>query len=135
MYKNIVIGVSLDTDRNIDGAIDIAQHLLDPGGRITFLHVTESIPSYVADHVPADVWTHRREDAVERVSALAARVEGAEGVVADGGAGRTITSWAQDKNADLIIVASHRPKVSDILLGSTAGWVVRHAHCAVHVVR
>ncbi|MEO0359386.1 MAG: universal stress protein, partial [Pseudomonadota bacterium] len=49
--------------------------------------------------------------------------------------GRTITDWARDKGADLIVIASHRPTMSDIFLGSTAAWVVRHADCPVHVIR
>ena len=40
--------------------------------------------------------------------------------------------WA---NGDLIVIASHVPRVSDIFLGSTAAWVVRHADCSVHVIR
>ncbi|MDH3475684.1 MAG: universal stress protein [Rhodospirillales bacterium] len=37
--------------------------------------------------------------------------------------------------ADLIITGSHKPNVSDYLLGSNAARVVRHASCSVFVVR
>ena len=36
---------------------------------------------------------------------------------------------------DLITVASHKPDFGDYLLGTTASRVVRHAACAVLVVR
>jgi len=36
---------------------------------------------------------------------------------------------------DLIVIASHRPGLKDYFLGSTAGRVVRHSPCAVHVIR
>lgn len=46
-----------------------------------------------------------------------------------------ILKLADAINADLIIIASHRPDVSTYLLGSNAGAVVRHAKCPVLVVR
>ena len=42
---------------------------------------------------------------------------------------------AKEKNADMIIIASHRPGLQDYFLGSTAAKVVRHATCSVLVVR
>jgi|TARA_R110002072_G_scaffold19100_32_gene71251 nucleotide-binding universal stress UspA family protein len=36
---------------------------------------------------------------------------------------------------DLIVMASHRPELSDYLLGPNAARVVRHAACSVMVVR
>ncbi|WP_165460604.1 universal stress protein UspF [Atlantibacter sp.] len=42
---------------------------------------------------------------------------------------------ADQINADLIILASHRPSMSTYLLGSNAAAVVRHAKCSVLVVR
>ena len=47
----------------------------------------------------------------------------------------TILEVAKEKNADLIIIASHRPGLQDYFLGSTAAKVVRHANCSVLVVR
>ena len=37
--------------------------------------------------------------------------------------------------ADCIVIGSHKPGLIDYLLGSTAARVVRHAPCAVHVLR
>lgn len=37
--------------------------------------------------------------------------------------------------AELIVIASHKPGFSTYLLGSTAAAVVRHAKCPVLVVR
>ena len=44
---------------------------------------------------------------------------------------REATEW----RADLIVVGSHRPVMSDYLLGSNAKTIVRHAQCSVLVVR
>lgn len=46
-----------------------------------------------------------------------------------------ILQLADDIDADVIILASHRPSMSTYLLGSNAAAVVRHAKCSVLVVR
>lgn len=46
-----------------------------------------------------------------------------------------ILQLAEDIDADVIILASHRPSMSTYLLGSNAAAVVRHAKCSVLVVR
>lgn len=46
-----------------------------------------------------------------------------------------ILNTADKLDADLIVIASHRPSVTTYLLGSNAAAVVRHAKCAVLVVR
>ena len=66
---------------------------------------------------------------------LAAGVPGAGAVLVDGHSGRTILDYAEAKSSDLIVIASHRPGMADMLIGSTAAQVVRHATCAVHVLR
>lgn len=135
MYQNIMIPVSFDDDRDVDSAIEVARQLSSPGARVTFFHVIEHLPTYVADQIPTDVWQNRHAQARKRVADFADTVDGAQGIVMDGPPGRTITGWASDHGADLIVIASHRPQISDIFLGSTAAWVVRHADCAVHVIR
>ena len=135
MYQNIMIPVAFDEDRDLARATQVAKALAAPGARITFFHVTESFPTYVADYLPPEAWQERRIAAKARVADLADTVAGAEGIVVDGTSGRTITGWASDNGADLIVIASHRPQMSDIFLGSTAAWVVRHADCCVHVIR
>ena len=46
-----------------------------------------------------------------------------------------ILETAEKVEADLIIIGSHRPTMSDFLLGPNAARVVRHAECSVLVVR
>jgi nucleotide-binding universal stress UspA family protein len=48
---------------------------------------------------------------------------------------KTILEVAEEKQVDLIIIASHRPGLQDYFLGSTAAKVVRHARCSVLVMR
>jgi nucleotide-binding universal stress UspA family protein len=52
-----------------------------------------------------------------------------------GHAGQQICARAQDNNADLIVTSTHGATgFKHVLLGSTAEYVVRHAHCPVLVV-
>jgi nucleotide-binding universal stress UspA family protein len=55
--------------------------------------------------------------------------------VGTGSASRGILQLAEQVEADLIVLASHRPEMRDWLIGANASRVVRHARCSVLVVR
>ena len=58
-----------------------------------------------------------------------------ESTVQVGHAGQQICGRAQHQHADLIVIATHgRTGLEHLFLGSTAEFVVRHAHCPVLVV-
>ena len=135
MYQNIAVPVSFDEDRDVASAVGVAKALASQGARITFLHVVENVPSYVVDLIPQQTIAARTEEIDKRMKELTAGVENSSAAVIHGSAGRAIAQWAGENDADCIVIASHRPVMSDMLLGSTAAWVVRHADCAVHVVR
>ena len=97
--------------------------------------MVEHIPGYAISYMPVDYLAEARIAVQTELDELAATVPGATGVVIEGHSGRSILDWADSNKPDLIIIASHRPGMQDLLLGSTAAQVVRHAACAVHVVR
>ncbi len=137
MYSNILIPVSFDegSSAKTQAATAVAQRLSEEGARITFLHVMEEAPGYVSNYLPADFTAQARKAVEDELADLAAKVPGAGNIVVAGHSGRTIVDWAVDNGVDLIVIASHRPGMQDLLLGSTAAKVVRHAQCAVHVMR
>ena len=135
MYSNILIPVVLDESRNVESAFKAAKALSDPNARITLLYVVESVPIYVAEYIPADVITTSRDTLRAKLEALAKDIPDAQLAVADGRPGPRICTWAEENNCDCIVIASHQPAFSDILLGSVAHHVVRHAKTSVHVVR
>jgi nucleotide-binding universal stress UspA family protein len=135
MYKNILVPVSFEADRNAQGAMDIAKTLRAEGGAITCLHVIEQLPQYATQYLPAGHLEKTKAEVVENLKSLVADVDNATALVVDGHASRTILTYAENNGVDLIIVASHQPEMQDYLLGSTAAKVVRHAKCAVHVLR
>ncbi|MEM1044568.1 MAG: universal stress protein [Pseudomonadota bacterium] len=56
-------------------------------------------------------------------------------IIAHGSIYEEILAAANEVNADMIVVGSHRPALKDYLLGPNAARVVRHATQSVLVVR
>ena len=135
MYDHILVPISFEEDRDAAGAIEVARCLADEKGRITLLHVMEEIPSYAISYVPMDYLQESRKAIATKLAQMAEKLPNAQGVVVEGHSGRTILDWASENDVDCIVIASHRPGMQDLLLGSTATQVVRHATCSVHVVR
>jgi nucleotide-binding universal stress UspA family protein len=135
MYKNILIPVLLDSSRNTEEALQVARALADHDATLTLLHVMEEIPPYVLEYVPDAHLATSRELLKSKLEALRTELPNSRTVLTDGSSGRRICDVAEELDNDCIVVASHQPAFSDILLGSTAQHVVRHAKCAVHVIR
>ncbi|MFD1195518.1 universal stress protein [Seohaeicola saemankumensis] len=135
MYRNIMVPISFDEDRDAEGAIGVAKALASEGAKITLLHVMEQIPGYAISYMPPEYITESRKAIQTELEAMASGAPGAEAVLVEGHSGRTILDWADKHGVDCIVIASHRPGMQDLLLGSTATTVVRHAGCAVHVLR
>ncbi|MEM8655516.1 MAG: universal stress protein [Pseudomonadota bacterium] len=135
MYSNILIPVAFGEDRDHAQAEVVAKHLAGEGARITLLHVMEQLPNYAAEYVPTDLILGNRERLATRLQVMAGALPNGQSAVIEGATGRSITDYARDHDVDLIVMPSHQPALSDILLDSTAAWVTRHAPCAVHVIR
>ncbi len=135
MYKNILVPIALDHERDTNAALDIARALCADGGKITALNVIDQLPSYATEYLPADHAKNQEDGIANAVSEVVGPAPDVQVAVIHGHSGRTIVEYAEDNNADLIVIASHRPGLQDYFLGSTAARVVRHAPCAVHVVR
>ncbi|MCX8224446.1 MAG: universal stress protein [Sulfitobacter sp.] len=135
MYSNILIPVVLDNPEKNEVAFKAAQALADEGAHFTLLHVIEAIPIYVSDYIPSDFMVEARDSLQTKLKDLAKTLPNCHAATTEGRPGSEILSWAEKNNSDCIVIASHQPAFSDILLGSVAHHVVRHAKCAVHVIR
>lgn len=134
MYQNILVPITQDHAATIAGSMAAARALLSEGGRITLLTVLAEIPSYVSHYLPQDQLQRNLVDVRAELEAEFAG-QGAAIEVRAGHAAQTILDLAREGGHDCIIIASHRPGMQDYFLGSTAARVVRHAQCAVHVLR
>jgi len=137
MYQHLLIPIADDEDRGrADAAFEIARALSAPDAKLTILHVIETIPAFIESQIPESALEKGRRETDAMLEAVAARAPaGAKTDVVSGHAGRAILDYAERWGADCIVIGSHRPGVQDMFFGSTAAHVVRHAPCAVHVLR
>ena len=136
MYKTIL--VPIDMAHVVEGKanIDLATQHAAAGASIILLNVVEEIPNWAAVELPTgliDKSVHSSQSELNAIAAATGLKMGVE--VRTGHSYKTILEVAEEKKADLIIIASHRPGLQDYFLGSTAAKVVRHANCSVLVVR
>jgi universal stress protein F len=136
MYKTIIVAVDISHGELGKSLLERALQLVDTGGQIRLLHVLEEIPAYIAAEMPRDLTDRRQAEArVELKSIVQGMNAKAEIEVRTGAASGQILQCAEDNEADLIMIASHRPGLSDYFIGSTAARVVRHAQCSVLISR
>ncbi|WP_372839246.1 universal stress protein [Phaeovulum sp.] len=135
MYRNILVPIAFDHDRDPEPALAAARTLADKGARITLLHVMEEVPNYAIDYMPEGYLDNLSVAVQAALDDLAKKVPGGQTALMRGAAGPEIIAWARDNEADCIVLASHRPGLTDYFLGSTASRVVRQAKCSVHVLR
>ncbi|MGX0977288.1 universal stress protein F [Roseovarius sp. MBR-51] len=135
MYSHILVPVSFDQERDSGAALRVARLLADETGHISLLHVIEQVPGYAISYLPQGYVNEARKAIEAELADIAATLPNGSFHVVEGHSGRTILDWAERYTPNCIVIASHRPGMQDLLLGSTAAKVVRHANCAVHVIR
>lgn len=134
MYQKILVPMALDHGLSPQ-TLEIAQFLGGETGEIIALHVYEApqgaVSVYLDEEVVKAGYDAARAVMQEKLAGMA-RVTPA---LVKGHSARTIIDYAAQNGVDCIVIGSHKPGLSDFLLGSTAARVVRHAPCAVHVYR
>lgn len=140
MFRNVLLAVDLNEPTSWARALPAALEVCKPSAAT--LHVV-----YVASEVNVQVASFFPDNANERlleqaVSDLKAWIRDhvpagltVHHLVAQGNVYRGIMDAAEKAGADVIVMASHKPTITDYLLGANAAHVVRHAPCSVMVVR
>ncbi|SIS97254.1 Nucleotide-binding universal stress protein, UspA family [Roseivivax lentus] len=135
MYHNILIPVAPDHPERLSEQLSVARALAADGAKITVVSVIEAVPLYIAAEVPAVIFEQAQDEAEEALKTALKDEADVTLQVVHGHAPTLILDKIKDVGADLVVVRSHKPDMSDWFLGSTAGRVVRHAPCGVHVIR
>jgi nucleotide-binding universal stress UspA family protein len=141
MYRNILVPVDLSDKHSWRKALPTAISLCE-----TFearLHLIAVVPEFglpmVGQFFPEGYEAKLRQQAAKQLRDFVAQQVPPEiesrRIVAEGKIYQEILKAADAIKADLIVMGSHRPELSDYLLGPNAGKVVRHARCSVMVVR
>ncbi|MBV8104514.1 MAG: universal stress protein [Hyphomicrobiales bacterium] len=140
MYKRIVLAVDLAETSTGPKGLEQALELAKLGrGALRLVNVQPVVPATFMEYVPVDFDMEQAKRAQEALDAIVAGIdlpaERKSATSRAGGIYHELLQEAADWNADLIVVGSHRPVMSDYLLGSNAKTIVRHAQCSVLVVR
>ena len=143
MIQTIVVPIDLDDENSwraaLPRAIDYAQHAGASLHALTIVPDNLVRMTVVAQLIPEGFEEKLMDDAGKRLAALLESLapEGLaiEQAVRHGGIHHEILRYCRDVRADLVVMAAHRPELSDYLLGPNAAHIVRHADCSVWVVR
>lgn len=136
MFKTILLPVDVAHLDEGHRTLEVAQAIMSPDTTITLLYIMEEIPNWSDIDLPPNFKKDSMESARKALASIAettdkdVRVE-----VRSGHAYSTILKEAETMNADLIILASHKPGLKDYFIGSNTTKVVSHANCSVVVVR
>ncbi|MDZ7840163.1 MAG: universal stress protein [Gammaproteobacteria bacterium] len=139
MYKEILLSIDLEDANSWRRALPTAvEYAKAFGARI---HVISVVPEFglVRQFFPDNYEDQLKESVKSKLHEFTAENIPAEisvqHIIAHGTIYQEINKAAERINADLIIMASHRPELGDYLLGPNAARVVRHSKRSVLVVR
>ncbi len=140
MYKTILIALDVNHESSWVKAVPTAAALADAFG--ADLHVMSVAPgvrsAMAAQHFPANFQAKSiaaTEAALKAVVAATLPGRKVTQHIATGRIYRSILRQADAIEADLIVMASHRPELQDALIGPNADLVMRHAKASMLIVR
>lgn len=134
MYKKILVPMALDHGLS-EHTLEIARNLTGGTGEIIAMHVFEAPHGSVSTYLDDDLVKQAYQRSKNLLNDKTQDLTDVKAEMVVGHTYRSIIDYAQDNGVDCIVIGSHKPGLSDYLLGSTAARVVRHAPCAVHVHR
>ncbi len=136
MFNTILVPIDMAHLAEGKANIDIAIKQAEAGAKIILLNVVEDIPTWASVELPVGLVATSLQAAQDELQAIAnASGVPMEAEARTGHSYKTILEVADEKQVDLIIIASHQPGLQDYFLGSTAAKVVRHAKCSVLIIR
>ncbi|HLF12181.1 MAG TPA: universal stress protein [Gammaproteobacteria bacterium] len=140
MYKNILVTIDLAEESSWRRALPVAVELAEKfGGKLHVATVVRDIDALLKTQYSLLAYEKLIAEAEQRVAAVVVANVPPElepsRTIGQGSIYAEILRIARATNADLIVMASHRPAMKDYLIGANAARVVRHARCSVLVVR
>ena len=137
MFKHIMVPVDLAHAGQLDKALTCASDLAKLyGAKVTYVAVTAATPGSVA---------HNPKEFAEKLDAFAAEQAKAHGIDASAHAvtshdptvdlDPTLLKAVTETGADLVVMGSHVPNITDYIWPSNGGTIAGHAKVTVMVVR
>jgi nucleotide-binding universal stress UspA family protein len=139
MFNTILVPIDLEHEDTWDDALAVAVDMAKRNNaRMHLLTVIRPAPAIVSNYLPKGYEAETSASAQAALQATAAGLD-VEGTVAchvrHGDVYQEILKASREIQADLILIESHKPGVTDYLIGTVAARVVRHASCSVFVLR
>ena len=140
MYQSILVAIDLEHGEHNRRVLDATNSIAHADGAdVHLLTVVAAAPAIVSQFLHENFEQMASGQAKKELADLAASLDLDPGKVSTlirfGTVYDEVLAAAEVVGADLIITGSHKPDVSDYLLGSNAARVMRHAVCSVLVVR
>ena len=136
MFKTILLPVDVAHLDEGHKTLEFALAIMSPETAIILLYVMEDIPSWTDLDLPANFKENSMESARKLLETIAETTDKEIQIeTRTGHAYSTILKEARAVNADLIILASHKPGLKDYFIGTNTTKVVSHADCSVVVLR
>jgi nucleotide-binding universal stress UspA family protein len=141
MYKNILVALDLNDETScrkpLLSAVELARTF---GARLHVLTVVREVEAILQAKSAPLAYELIATDLENELRALIRRVNPSglnPIIIVTHGVSiyAEILRVAEEVEADLVVVGSHRPAMKDYLLGTNSARVVRHAHCSVLVAR
>jgi nucleotide-binding universal stress UspA family protein len=141
MYKNILVAIDLNDETScrkpLLSAVELARTF---GARLHVLTVVREVEAILQARSAPLAYDLIAADLENQLGALIHRVNASDlnpNILVTHGVSiyAEILRVAEEAEADLVVVGSHRPAMKDYLLGTNSARVVRHAHCSVFVAR
>jgi len=142
MTKSVLCAVDVQQDHDTK-VLEIADRLarLDDA-QLDIISVVPNagmnlVASYFDENFQSQLVESTREKLIEKTGKVLGEERNKEirHVVTTGSIYEEILEVARTTGADLIVIGSHQPHLSEYLLGPNAARVVRHAKTSVYVVR
>jgi nucleotide-binding universal stress UspA family protein len=136
MYKSILVAIDLNDEAScrkpLVSAVELARAF---GARLHVLTVVREVEAILQAKAAALGYEVIIADLKNQLAALIRRVDASDLEPSGASIDAEILGVAEEAEADLVVVGSHRPVMKDYLLGTNASRVVRHARCSVLVAR
>jgi nucleotide-binding universal stress UspA family protein len=141
MYKNILLAIDLNDETScrkpLLSAVEVARAF---GARLHVLTVVREVEAILEARGATIAYEVIVSDLQNRIATLIRQADASDlnpAILVTHGASiySEILGVAEEAEADLVVVGSHRPAMKDYLLGTNAARVVRHARCSVLVAR
>lgn len=139
MFKNILVPLHIDYEKNHKKLLQGALNVLDNDGKITLLYVNEYKAKMVNSFRDDNATAEHEKDEIKRLEEIAKMYDlppnQTKLLIKNGSVHREILVTARNMGADAIVMMATRPGIGSYFISSTPERVIRHADCSVFVIR